>query len=474
MSTTSPPDLNSKFAWRLPRRDLPRRSPQERLSDFLETHGVFDEATAREQASRCLQCPNPGCVGGCPLCNPIPQWIALTAEGRFLEAAAMLGSVTNMAEICSRVCPQERLCESTCVLNGVSEPVAIRSIEQFLADYALERGVADVSTPPPLGQKVAVVGAGAGGLACADDLAGRGYGVTVFDEALIPGGLLVNGFPAFKLEKSIIERRVEFLRRRGVIFEMGVRPYRDIGLAKLREQFDAVYLGFDSRQPRPLRVPGGARPGVVPALPFILQKSTPIQLQLPPYDLENKRVVVLGGGDMAMVCARTAAQCGAREVLVAYRRAEQDMPCMREDYDAALEEKVHFIFCATPVAILGEGVDGPVQAVRFIRTEPAPGAQPPHREFTTVPGSEYDEPTDVVLPALGFDPLPCPHEGDWAQFTVANWGALIVDENQQTNVPGVYAGGDIVRGPCLILEAVRDARRASRCIHEYLMRRVPP
>src|SRR5512137_505123 len=261
MSNTGSENLNSKYAWReLGSKGLPKRPVSERVADFLEIYGLYDEPTAREQASRCIQCPDPTCVDGCPLCNPIPQWMLLTAEGRFLEAAAVLGSVTNMAEICARVCPTDRMCEGSCVLNGVSEPVPIGALEQFLAEYALAHGQADAATAPPNGLRVAVVGSGPGGLTCADELARRGYAVTVFDSAFVPGGLLVNGTPAFKVERSIIQRRIEILQKRGVTFRLGVKLEENLSFSELRTGFDAVFLGFDSRKARPLNVPGADLP----------------------------------------------------------------------------------------------------------------------------------------------------------------------------------------------------------------------
>ena len=336
MSDTTAPNLNSKYAWReLAHKGLPKRSASERVADFLEIYGLYDEATAREQASRCIQCPNPSCVTGCPLCNPIPQWMLLTAEGRFLEAAAVLGSATNLAEICARVCATDRMCEGSCILNGVSEPVAIGAIEQFLGEYALAHGHAAPRVAPPNGLRVAVVGSGPGGLACADELAKRGYAVTVFDSALVPGGLLVNGTPAFRLDKSIVQRRVEILQKRGVVFRLGLKLIEDITLGQLRDQFDAVFLGFDSRKARSLAIPGADLQGVVQALPFILQKITPVPLEWPPIEVEGKRVIVIGAGDTAMDCLRTAIRCGAREAVCIYRRDEADMPCGRHEYENA-------------------------------------------------------------------------------------------------------------------------------------------
>lgn len=465
------PDWHAKYAWReMDRVDPPKRPAKNRVSDFRETSQPYDETTAREQASRCIQCPNPSCVTGCPLCNPIPQWMLLTAEGRFLEASAVLGSATNMAEVCARVCPTDRLCEGSCILNGVSEPVSIGAIEQFLAEYAFAHGHADASTAPPNGRRVAVVGSGPGGLACADELARRGYAVTVFDSALVPGGLLVNGTPAFKVGRSIVQRRIEILQKRGVVFRLGVKLDETLTFGQLRSDFDAVFLGFDSRKARPLEIPGADLQGVVQALPFILQKITPVPLDLPPIEVSGKRVVVLGAGDTAMDCLRTAIRCGAREAVCVYRRDEADMPCGRHEYENAVEEGARFVFQAAPVAVLGND-QRQVTGVRFVRTELGLMESIGPRPFLVQAGSEFELPADLIVLALGFDPLPCPHSGDFSDLAVNDWGGIVVDGDQMTSIPGVFAGGDIVRGPSMVLHAVRDARRAAAQIHTYLAQR---
>jgi glutamate synthase (NADPH/NADH) small chain len=465
MSDAGPQNLNSKYAWReLAKHGLPKRSAPERVADFLEIYGLYDEATAREQASRCIQCPNPSCVTGCPLCNPIPQWMLLTAEGRFLEAAAVLGSVANMAEVCARVCPSDHLCEGKCLLESVSEPVSIQAIEQFLTDYAFEHGLVDTSTAPPNGMKVAVVGSGPGGLACADDLAKRGYAVTVFDLSLMPGGLLVNGVPAFKLDRSIIQRRIEILQKRGVSFRLGVRLNEDVTLGQLRTGFDAVFLGFDSRRARLLDIAGANLEGVVQAVPFLLLRNTAIPLDVPRTDLTGKTVVVLGGGDTALDCLRAAVRYGAKEVIGVYRRDEAQMPCSRRDYESAVEEGAKFIFRAAPVAVLGNE-KGEVKGVRLVRTKAGPMGVDGRQSFVSSPGAEFEQDADMVVTAVGFEPLPCPHTGDFGELAINDWGGIIVDDNQMTSVPGVYAGGDIVRGPSLILHAVRDGRKAAEQIH---------
>jgi glutamate synthase (NADPH) small chain len=472
MSNEGSPNLNSKYAWReLAHRGLPKRSTPERVADFLEIYGLYDEATAREQASRCIQCPNPSCVGGCPLCNPIPQWMLLTAEGRFLEAAAVLGSATNMAEVCARVCPSDRLCEGTCILNGVSEPVSIRAIEQFLGEYAFAHGHEDASTPPPNGLRVAVVGSGPGGLACADELARKGYAVTVFDSSLVPGGLLVRGLPAFQVEKSIVQRRVEILQKRGVQFRLGVKLGPELSLLQLRSEFHAVFLGFDSRKARPLELPGANLQGVVQALPFLLQKLTPVPLEIPHLDVSGKRVLVLGAGDTAMDCLRAAIRYGAREALCIYRRDEEDMPCSRREYENAVEEGAGFLFRAAPQAILSDSA-GKLSGLRLLRTQRGPVDSSGSRPFLPQPGTEFELETDWLVLALGFDPVACTQAGDFSELTVNDWGGLVVDANEMTSIPGVFAGGDLVRGPSLVLHAVRDARRAAAGIQKYLSRRV--
>lgn len=464
MSNTGSPNPSSKFAWsEIHPQDLPKRSAPERIADFLEVHGAGTEAAAREQASRCIQCPNPSCAAGCPLCNPIPQWMLLTAEGRFLEAAAVLGSVTNMAEICARLCDSARFCEQSCILESRSESVSIRALEQFLGDYALAHGAMPATTPPPNGLRVAVVGAGPGGLVCADTLLDQGCGVTLFDAGLVPGGLLVNGVPAFKLDRSIVHRRIENLRQRGAEFRLGIRLGTDLTLGQLRSEFDAVYLGFDSRQARPFQVPGAQSQGVVQALPFILQKSSSIRLELPPLDMSGSRVVVIGGGDTALDAARTAVRCGARQVTCIYRRDEASLPCTRHEYINAMEEGVAFQFQATPVAVLER--DGRwARGVRFLRTGLGQVETNGRRAFHVLPGTEFDIEADWVIPALGFDPLPCLRTGDFAELAVNDWGGIVVDGGQMTNLPGVFAGGDLTRGPSLILHAVRDARQAAHQI----------
>jgi glutamate synthase (NADPH) small chain len=468
MSNSGPADLNSKYAWqKLPQRGLPKRSVAERAADFLEIYGKLDEKAAQEEASRCIQCPNPSCVSGCPLCNPIPQWMQLTAEGRFLEAAAVLGSVNNLAEVCARLCPSDHLCEHTCILDGVSEPVRIQALEQFLADYAFEHGKVDTFTAPPNGLKVAIIGSGPGALACADDLARKGYAVTILDSAIVPGGLLVNGTPAFRLDDSLVQRRIDLLRKKGVTFQLGVRLWKEVTLDHLRDEYHAVFLAFDSRQARPLEIPGANLKGVVQATTFILQKKTGVALAAPEIDVAGKRVVVIGAGDTAVDCVRTAVRYGAMEAVCVYRRDEMEMSCSRHEFHNAAEEGADFLFQATPIEVVGNSA-GEVIALRLRRTAPGSIGPDTRRTFPAVPGSEFILETDFVIPALGFDPQPCPQEGGLAELKFSGRAGLAVDDQYMTNLPGVFAAGDLVRGPSNLLQVVRDARRAGEKIHTWL------
>ena len=302
------------------------------------------KTSAREQASRCIQCPEPRCRAGCPLANRIPEWMALTAEGHFLEAAEISNLTSNMPEVCSRICPQERLCEGSCILNGKSEPVSIGALERFINEYAFAHGGIHAVPPLPNGFRAAVIGSGPGGLACADELAKLGYTVTVFEAQLLPGGLLVNGIPAFKLEKTIVGRRMELLQERGVQFRLGVRVGRDLSLSELLAEQDAVFLGFGALQAKALDVPGADLKGVYQGLPFLIQKNVPGALDIPPIDVQGRRVIVLGGGDTAMDCLRTAIRCGAAEAVCLYRRDFANMPGSRKEYQSALEEGARFSF----------------------------------------------------------------------------------------------------------------------------------
>lgn len=463
---------NPKYAWcAIAREGLPKRAAGERVADFAETYGHPDEATVRAQASRCIQCPNALCMQGCPLANRIPEWLGLAAEGRFLEAAEVSRGTSNLPEICSRVCPQEKLCEGACILNTKSDPVAIGLVERFINEYALMHGAVDVCEAMPNGFRVAVVGSGPGGIACADELAKLGYAVTVFETMRIPGGLLVNGIPAFKLAKSVVERRIELLTKRGVQFRLGVEIGRDVSLAELRRDFDAVFLAFGAQKPKPLDVPGAELTGVVAALPFLIEKNVKSPLvDLPPVDVTGKRVAVLGGGDTAMDCLRTALRSGATEAVCLYRRDLANMPGSRKEYANAVEEGARFEFLTNPVALIADDSGG-VAGVKCVKMELGAPDASGRRSPRPVAGSEFVVPAEICIVAYGFDPVPF-GTGDPAQpLATDRWGSLKVDANQMTSLPGVFSGGDSVRGPSLVVHAVRDGRKAAAGIDRFLQSR---
>ena len=457
-----------KHNWRyIARESPPKRAPDERICDFDEIYGLFDETTARAQASRCINCPDPPCAkNGCPLANRIPEWLALTAEGRFLEAAALSRSTSNMPEICSRVCPQDRLCEGACILNARSDPVSIGAVEKFINEYAFAHEALDASVVLANGHNVAIIGSGPGGMACADELTKLGYKVTIFEAQSRPGGLLVNGIPSFKLQKNIVQRRFDLLRRRGVTIRCGVTVGRDIPLSILREQFDAIFLAIGAQKPKELAIPGADLRGVFHALPFLIQKNLETSDELP-IEVRGKRVAVLGGGDTAMDCLRTAIRCHAREAICIYRRNLDNMPGSRREYLNAIEEGARFMFLTNAVS-LSPSAAGEVCEARCVRMELGEPDAKGRRKPRAVPGSEFSVPVDVVLVAYGFDPVPIFVAGNSDKIEVNKWGGVIVDENQMTSVPGVFAGGDLVRGPDLVVRAVRDSRKAAAGIHRHL------
>ena len=471
MTNSVPRSWPAKHNWRNIPREIPaKRGSDERICDFDEIYGLFDEATVRAQASRCINCPNPPCANTCPLGNRIPEWLALVADGRFLEAAELSRSTSNLPEICSRVCPQERLCEGACTLNGPSEPVAIGQVEKFINEYAFAHDAVDAAVAPPNGMRVAVVGSGPGGMACADELAKLGYAVTVFESQSRPGGLLVNGIPSFKLEKHVVERRLDLLRRRGVKFRCGIAVGRDLPLMALRAQFDAVYLAIGAQKPKQLGIPGQELAGVFHALPFLIQKNLGHEPGTPEIDVKGKRVAVLGGGDTAMDCLRTAIRSGAAEAICIYRRDLENMPGSRKEYFNAIEEGAKFWFLANPVALIGDP-DGHLVSGRCVRMELGEPDAKGRRKPREIPGSEFNVPIDVVLIAYGFDPVPIFVAGNSDNIKVNSWGGVVVDANQMTSVAGIFSGGDQVRGPDLVVRAVRDSRRAAAGIHNYLSSR---
>jgi glutamate synthase (NADPH/NADH) small chain len=463
--------MQSKYTWReVDRVDPPKRPAANRVSDFRETSKPYDEATAREQASRCVQCPNPACVAACPLETPIVDLLALAADGQFKEAAQLMFSASTLPELASHVCLGGRRCEAACVLEGRADVIPIRSITRFLVDYGWKHGLSEPPVAPLTGQRVAVIGSGICGLVAADLLSRRGYAVTVLDSRQRPGGRMMNGLPGFRVDTQLVARRVELLERRGVRFRMNVVCGQDIHLRDLRRDFDAVFLGFNRSDPVPLEVPGAGLRGVYPADGFVRHSGAGLASGEPAPEVRCRRVVVLGGGDTAMDALRTAIRRGAREALCVYRRDEANMSADREEYVNALEEGAQFVFLTRPVAVVGNSA-GEVTAVRCRKVSLAVLGAPAQPEFELRAETEFDVPADVVLVAYGFGPARLPRAGDFAEVAVDERGRIVVDAGQMTNLAGVFAGGSIVRGPTPLSEVVRDARDAAAAMDCFLIGR---
>lgn len=460
------PAADTLHAWaEIPRAELPKRSVAERVADFLEIYSTLDEQAARDEAMRCVQCPHPSCVEACPLGNCIPDWLALTAEGHFLEAAQLLKSSTCMGELFSRVCGDP--CESQCVIDGPGAPVAINAVERFLQRYGDEHGLAEPTTPASTGKRVAVMDAGPCGLACAHDLARRGHAVTVFDEHVVPGGLLVQGTPAFKVERTIVQQRMQQLEKLGVQFRLGTQCGKDIDLSTLRRDFDAVFFGACAEEARPLTIPGAEFRGVYQGVAFLVQKHGRLDLDFSPIDVADRSVVVLGAGDTAMDCLRTAIRCGAREAIGIYRRDEDSVPASRTQLDAAREEGARVQFLAEPLEVLGNEA-GQVSGVRCARTRLTAGSEGDRGPVERVAGEEWIVPADVILVAYGYEAAPFGGKGDLSEIAVDEEGRVRVDHQLMTSVSGVFAGGTLVRGRTRAVETVRDARRAAESIDRFL------
>ncbi|MGO8699389.1 MAG: FAD-dependent oxidoreductase [Limisphaerales bacterium] len=464
-------DKQQKYSWReIDRVEEEKRAATARLSDFQQTYRAYDELTAREQASRCVQCPHANCIAACPLELPIPELLALTAEGQFKAAAELLLTTQSLPEFFAHVCVEGRLCEAACVVGAKSEPIPINAISRFLLDYGWKHGVSEPAAEPFNGQRVLVVGSGLCGLVAADALSRLGYGVTVMDSMPKPGGRLMNGLPGFRLDKAVIGYRIQMLRERGVQFRMAVDWSTIPAVGELRRSFDAVFIGFGRTNPVPLEIPGASLRGVCQAYPFVVQETSDLPLSAPPIDVEDKRVLVLGGSETAVNAARVALRCHAREAACLYRRDEASMPANPIFYEEAVEEGVGFHFLSQAVAVLGNEA-GNVAAVRCARTKLV-GVDGSGRGIPcVVPESEFDVPADVVLIAYGFTPPLLPPGRQFAELRVDNRGCLIVNSNQMTNIPGVFAGGSIVRGALTLPEVVTDARHAVEDINTYLTAR---
>ena len=465
-------------------RSMPdKRSAQNRAQDFDEIYAEFAAAKAQEQASRCSQCGVPYCQSHCPLHNNIPDWLLLTAEGRLEEAYDVSQATNTFPEICGRICPQDRLCEGNCVIEQSGhETVTIGAVEKYITDTAWENGwVKPISPITERDQSVGIIGAGPGGLAAADRLRRAGIQVTVYDRYDRAGGLLTYGIPGFKLEKDVVMRRNEQLIAGGVTLKLNCDIGRDISFEDLRSAHDAIIIATGVYKIRDLDIAGSTLSGVEQALDF-LTVSNQINFgdKVPDFETgalnaKGKKVVVIGGGDTAMDCVRTAVRQGATSVKCLYRRDRANMPGSQREVQNAEEEGVIFEWLSAPEGFVNDGSakaltpdtteKGAVKGVMARKMRLGAPDASGRRQPEMIEGSDYIEEADLVIKALGFEPEDLPTLFDQPELPVTRWGTVKAEfETGKTNMPGVYAVGDIVRGASLVVWAIKDGRDTAEAI----------
>ncbi len=451
-----------------------KREIEARRSDFQEIYDRYLPDAAGDQAGRCSQCGVPFCQIHCPLHNNIPDWLLLTAEGRLEEAYEVSNETNTFPEICGRICPQDRLCEGNCVIEQSGHgSVTIGSVEKYITDTAWEEGwIKPIKPPVERDTSVAVIGAGPGGLAAAEKLRRKGHQVHVYDRYDRVGGLLIYGIPNFKLEKEVVLRRTEWLEQSGVQFHLGVAIGEDVTFDDLRAQHDAVLIATGVYKARELAAPGRGLRNVIPAMTYLTASNRKgLGDDVPEFDdgtldAQGKDIVVIGGGDTAMDCVRTAVRQGAKSVKCLYRRDRVNMPGSQREVQNAEEEGVQFIWLTAPEAFIGDEAVTAVRAHQMRLGRPdATGRRTP----TPVEGSAENHACDIAILALGFDPEDLPTMFGQKQLPVTRWGTIRVDhKTQMTEMEGVFAAGDIVRGASLVVWAIRDGRDAADAIHAYI------
>ena len=458
------------MANKIPRVPVREQDPKVRAANFEEVCYGYNAEEAQLEASRCLNCKNPRCVGACPVSVKIPQFISEVTAGNFTRAAEIIAEDSSLPAVCGRVCPQETQCEGSCILGIKGEPVAIGKLERFVADWSRENGGVKPVVAPANGHKVAVIGSGPAGLACASDLAKLGYEVTVFEALHRPGGVLEYGIPEFRLPKDkVVAAEIAAVKALGVKIETNVIAGRTVTVDSLMDEegFSAVFIGSGAGLPRFMNIPGEHYNGVFSANEFLTRNNL-MKAYRSDYDTPihaGKKVIVVGGGNVAMDAARTALRLGA-ETTVVYRRTENELPARKEEVHHAKEEGIQFVMLTNPVEIIGNE-SGWVTAVKCIRMELGEPDASGRRSPVEVPGSEFEIETDTVIMSLGTSPNPLIAKTT-AGLETTRRGCLVADENGATTRPGVFAGGDAVTGAATVILAMGAGRKAAAAIHEYI------
>jgi glutamate synthase (NADPH/NADH) small chain len=451
-----------------------KRLADKRIGDFKEIYDQFIQDKAKEQSSRCSQCGVPFCQVHCPLHNNIPDWLKMSAEGRLEEAYELACSTNNMPEVCGRICPQDRLCEGNCVIEQSGHgTVTIGSVEKYITDTAWKKGwIKPIKISNEIDMSVGIIGAGPSGLACAEELRKLGYKITIYDRYDRPGGLLIYGIPNFKLEKFVVERRTNLLKESGIKFRQNIEVGKDILFDELKQKHDALLIATGVYKPREVNLTGNDLKNIFPAMKFLTASNRKgLGDKVEEFDngslnAKNKNVIVIGGGDTAMDCVRTAVRQNAKSVKCLYRRDRENMPGSVREVHNAEEEGVEFIWLSNPKEYIGtEKILSILVEKMKLGESDSSGRKKPE----PISSSEFEMKADMVIKALGFDPENLPKLFNDQNLLVSKWGTIKVNyQTMETNTPGIFSAGDIVRGASLVVWAIKDGREAAVSISKYL------
>ena len=451
-----------------------KRTVDTRIEDFKEIYDQYINEKAKEQSSRCSQCGVPFCQVHCPLHNNIPDWLKLTAEGRLEEAHELAQSTNNMPEVCGRICPQDRLCEGNCVIEQSGHgTVTIGSVEKYITDTAWEKGwVKPIKVLKEIDMSVGIIGAGPAGLACAEELRKLGYKVTIYDRYDRPGGLLIYGIPNFKLEKFVVERRTNLLKESGIKFQQNVEVGKDILIEQLQQKHDALLIATGVYKPKEVNLPGHNLKNIFPAMKFLIASNRKglgdkvKEFDDGTFNAVNKDIIVIGGGDTAMDCVRTAVRQNAKSVKCLYRRDRKNMPgSAREVYNAE-EEGVEFIWLSNPKEFIGKEKISSVLVEKMKLGEPDLTGR---KKSEPILNSQFEIKSDIVIKAVGFEPEDLSKLFNSKKISISKSGTIKINyQTMETNIQGIFSAGDIVRGASLVVWAIKDGREAAMSINKYL------